>query len=67
MTVGMCITAQGRCRKINLWDNSAHFLAELTLQFLTVKGKGKAIPLQAWTGPEGSRRLRLPDFKTVGT
>jgi len=33
----------------------------------TVKGKDKAIPLQAWTGPEGSRRLRLPDFKTFGT
>ena len=31
------------------------------------KGKGKAIPLQAWTGPEGSRGLRLPDFKTIGT
>jgi hypothetical protein len=31
------------------------------------KGKGKAIPLQALTGPEGSRRLRLPDFKTIGT
>jgi len=29
--------------------------------------KGKAIPLQAWTDPEGSRRLRLPDFKTIGT
>jgi hypothetical protein len=29
--------------------------------------KKKAIPLQAWTGPEGSRRLRLPDFQTVGT
>ena len=29
--------------------------------------KGKAVPLQAWTGPEGSRRLRLPDFKTIGT
>jgi len=29
--------------------------------------KGKAIPLQAWTGPEGFRRLRLPDFKTFGT
>jgi len=28
--------------------------------------KGKAIPLQAWTDPEGSRRLRLPDFKTIG-
>jgi len=23
-------------------------------------------PGQAWTGPEGSRRLRLPDFKTIG-
>jgi hypothetical protein len=27
--------------------------------------KRKAIPLQAWTGPEDSRRL--PDFKTIGT
>jgi len=32
-----------------------------------VKGKGKAIPLQAWTGPEVFRRFRLPDFKTIGT
>jgi len=32
-----------------------------------IKGKDKAIPLQAWTGPGGSRRLRLPDFKTIGT
>jgi hypothetical protein len=31
------------------------------------KVKGKAIPLQAWTGPEGSRRLRLPDFKIFVT
>jgi hypothetical protein len=29
--------------------------------------QGKAIPLQALTGPEGSRRLRLPNFKTIGT
>jgi hypothetical protein len=29
--------------------------------------KGKAIPLQASTGPEGSRRMRLTDFKTIGT
>jgi hypothetical protein len=27
----------------------------------------KAIPLQALTGSEGSRRLRLPDLKTIGT
>jgi hypothetical protein len=31
------------------------------------KDKGKTIPLQAWTGPEGFRRLSLPDFKTLGT
>ena len=31
------------------------------------KRKGKTIQLQAWTGPEGSRMLRLPDFKTIGT
>ena len=31
------------------------------------KGKGKAIPLQAWTGPEGFRRLRLTDFNTIDT
>ena len=28
------------------------------------KGKGKAVPLQAWSGPEGSRTLRFPDFMT---
>jgi hypothetical protein len=26
---------------------------------------GTPIPLQPFTGPEGSRRLRLPDFKTA--
>ena len=35
--------------------------------YMKVKVQGKAVPLQAWTGPEGSRRLRLPDFKTIGT
>jgi hypothetical protein len=38
-----------------------------TASFLRGKGTGKAIPLQALTGPEGSRRFRLPDFKTFGT
>jgi len=27
--------------------------------------KGKAVPLQAWTGPEGYRKLRFPDFMTT--
>ena len=28
-------------------------------------GKGKTVPLHAWTGPEGSRKLRPPDFVTT--
>ena len=27
--------------------------------------KGKAVPLQAWNGPEGSSKLRFPDFVTT--
>jgi len=26
---------------------------------------GKAIPLRAWSGPEGPRKLRYPDFTTT--
>ena len=26
---------------------------------------GKAVPLQIWSGPEGSRKLRFPDFMTT--
>ena len=36
-------------------------------EYVCVTKEGKAIPLQTWTGLEGSKRLRLPDFKTVGT
>jgi hypothetical protein len=27
--------------------------------------KDKAVPLQAWSGPEGSWKLRYPDFMTT--
>jgi hypothetical protein len=27
--------------------------------------KGKTVPLQAWSSPEGSRKLRFPDFVTT--
>jgi len=30
-----------------------------------VKVKGKAVQLQAWTGLESSRKLRLPDYMTT--
>jgi hypothetical protein len=29
------------------------------------QNKGKAVPLEAWKGPEGSRKLRLPDYVTT--
>jgi hypothetical protein len=32
-----------------------------------VKVKDKAISVQVGAVPEGSRRLRLSDFKTIGT
>ena len=28
------------------------------------KGKGKAIPSQAWSVPQGSKKLRFPDYMT---
>ena len=37
-------------------------LCLLEIQFLK---QGKAFPLQAWTGPEGSRKLSFPDFVTT--
>ena len=43
------------------------FLLNQPIYLSNYKVKGKTIPLQAWTGPEGSRRLRRPDFKTIGT
>ena len=48
---------------INCWTR----VRCLALRWLKSKDKGKAISVQASTGPEVSRRLRLPDFKTIGT
>ena len=31
----------------------------------TEMSKGKSVPLQAWSGPEGSRKLMFPDFMTT--
>ena len=28
-------------------------------------GKGKSVPLEAWSGPEGSRKLKFSDFVTT--
>ena len=48
---------------INYWCHS-HPNITLT-SYVKGKGKGKAVPLQAWTGPEVSRKIRFPDFVTT--
>jgi len=54
--------------------NTVMIMAQIPTQLLITLSlsicnysKGKANPLQAWAGPEGSRKLRLPDFMTIGT
>jgi hypothetical protein len=41
------------------------FLEEAFIRNIIIIKKGKAVPLQAWNGPEGSRKLRFPDCKTT--
>ena len=35
------------------------------LPYCALIKKGKAVQLQAWSGPEGSRKLRFPDYVTM--
>jgi len=39
------------------------YVSKLASSILRVEGK--AVPLQVWSGPEGSRKLRLPNFMTT--
>ena len=45
----------------NNWQNYSF----IYLVFNNTYGKSKAVPLQAWSGPEGSRKLRFPDYMTM--
>jgi len=38
---------------------------EQYLKYTKILKKAKAVPLQAWNSPEGSRKLRFPDFVTT--
>jgi len=57
----------GKTYYIMISDASQGFNDKVTTSLTYNSKNGKAIPLQAWTDPEGSRKLRLPDFKTIGT
>ena len=47
--------------------NGIIYILTFSIPPIFIVKKGKAVPVQPWTGPEGSRRLRLPDFKTIVT
>ena len=52
-------------RKLDNWEKPCTN-ATLFLPFSKCcKGKSRTAPLQAWSGPEGSRKLRFPDFMTT--
>jgi hypothetical protein len=54
------ITFSEQCRSQNsLLRTSVRSTAPPTLL-----KKGRSVPLQAWTDPEGSRKLRFPDYVT---
>jgi hypothetical protein len=36
-----------------------------TLSVVKIKEKGKAVLFQAWSGPEVSRKLKFPDFRST--
>ena len=42
-----------------------YFFSESTDTDASDFKNGKAVPLQAWSCPEGSRMLRFPDFMTT--
>jgi len=47
---------------------TVHFCAQITVRSTFtwhLKKRGKAVSLQAWSGPEDSRKLRYPDFMTT--
>jgi len=35
------------------------------VSIIILKAKAKAVPLQAWSGPDGFRKLWVPDFMTT--
>jgi len=52
-------------RTHNNLNNHLYNLREYRTLPLQRCKKGKAVPLQVWTDPEGSRKLSFPDFVTT--
>ena len=55
-------------RKLQMWFNSAFKGLMVVCVYMYVYIYiyiYKAVPLQGWSGPEGSRKLRFPDYMTT--
>jgi hypothetical protein len=64
--VGQLFTARYRTKHVFLYDNARDWrkcwLSLCWPPFVSIFEE--AVPLQAWSGSEGSRKLRFPDFMT---
>jgi hypothetical protein len=49
----------------NLWISRSWESILYWVKYIYYKVKVKAVPLQPWSGPEGSRKLRFPDFMST--
>jgi len=75
MTAGNCTECSSSNVKGNSYEVGCTWICVSDTQYVSQQykkctpsaAKGKAIPLQAWRGPEVSRRFRLSDFKTIAT
>ena len=59
--IAACSTGRNKRFPTNIYRNFEMF----KVFFVLIMQKVKAVPLQAWSGPEGSRKLRFPDFLTT--
>jgi len=55
------------CYLLSLLAHHIFHVSEIKFNNGDRQGRGKAIPLEAWTGTDSSRRLKLPDFETIDT
>jgi hypothetical protein len=46
-------------------NESGSYIKHICLQSQMLSSLIKEVPLQAWSEPEGSRKLRFPDFMTT--
>jgi len=58
-------TTRKKLSKAEIFLRSTGIYVVLQYMLYYNKKKAKAVPLQAWSGPEGSRKLRFPDFVTT--